>query len=98
MSDVDCVTHDGHTRTIKKDRLILRPAPHALIMHESKLLLLRRHHTGKYHLHGGGVEIGGYMEETLKREVQEETGIEIEVTQFAHFEYAFFYEDPSYNL
>jgi len=33
------------------------------------------HHTGKYHLPGGGINIGERMEETLKRETREETGI-----------------------
>lgn len=94
-SEVGCITLDGHTKTIKKDRLILRPTAYALIMHESKLLLLKMRHTGKYHIPGGGVEIGEYMEDTLKREVQEETGIEIEVVQFAHFVEVFFYYDPS---
>ena len=52
-------------------------------------------HSGKFHLPGGGVQKGELMEETLKRETREETGIEITVERFAHFEEAFFYYDPS---
>jgi 8-oxo-dGTP pyrophosphatase MutT (NUDIX family) len=95
MSGVECITLDGHTKIIQKDRLILRPAAYALIVHDDKLLLLKMRYTGKYHLPGGGIEIGERMEETLKREAQEETGIEIDVVQFAHFEEVFFYYDPS---
>ena len=95
MSEIECITLDGHTRIFQNDRLILRPAAYALILHDNKLLLLKMRHTGKYHLPGGGIEIGERMEETLKREAQEETGIEIDVVQFAHFEEVFFYYDPS---
>jgi 8-oxo-dGTP pyrophosphatase MutT (NUDIX family) len=95
MSEVKCITLDGHTKVFQNDRLILRPAAYALIVHDGKLLLLKMRHTGKYHLPGGGINIGERMEETLKREAREETGIEIDVVRFAHFEEVFFYYDPS---
>lgn len=95
MSEVECITLDGYTKVFQNDRLILRPAAYALIVHDGKLLLLKMRHTGKYHLPGGGINIGERMEETLKREAQEETGIEIDVVRFAHFEEVFFYYDPS---
>ena len=95
MSEVECITLDGHTKVFQNDRLILRPAAYALIIHDGKLLLLKMRHTGKYHLPGGGINIGERMEETLKREAQEETGIEIDVVRFAYFEEVFFYYDPS---
>lgn len=95
MSEVECITLDGHTKKFRNDRLILRPAAYALIVHNDKLLLLKMRHTGKYHLPGGGIKIGERMEETLKREAQEETGIEIDLVRFAHFEEVFFYYDPS---
>jgi 8-oxo-dGTP pyrophosphatase MutT (NUDIX family) len=95
LSEVECLTLDGHNRIFPVDRLILRPAAYALIIHEGKLLLLKMRHTGKYHLPGGGIHIGERMEQTLKREVLEETGIEIDLVRFAHFEEVFFYYDPS---
>jgi len=95
MSEVECITLDGHTKIFQNDRLILRPAAYALIVHDDKLLLLKMRHTGKFHLPGGGIEIGERMEETLKREAQEEIGIEIDVMQLAHFEEVIFYYDPS---
>jgi 8-oxo-dGTP pyrophosphatase MutT (NUDIX family) len=95
MSEVECLTLDGGTRVFASDRLILRPAAYALIMQDSKLLLLKMRRTGKYHLPGGGINVGERMEETLKREAREETGIEIDVVRLAHFEEVFFYYDPS---
>ncbi len=52
-------------------------------------------YTEKYHLPGGGISVGETIEATLKREIREETGVEIEVGRFAHFEEIFFYYDPS---
>jgi len=95
MSEVECITLDGHTKVFQNDRLILRPAAYALIVHDGKLLLLKMRHTGKYHLPGGGINTGERMEKTLKREAQEETGIKIDVVRFAYFEEVFFYYDPS---
>lgn len=95
MVEVECITLDGQIKVFQRERLILRPAAYAIIIHDGKLLLLKMLHTGKYHLPGGGIKIGERIEETLEREAQEETGIEIDVIQFAHFEEVFFYYDPS---
>jgi 8-oxo-dGTP diphosphatase len=95
MTGVQCITLSGETKVIDRERLILRPAAYALIVHDGKLLLLKMRATGKYHLPGGGIEVGERMAETLKRETLEETGIEIEVGCLVHFEEVFFYYDPS---
>lgn len=57
-----------------------------VIKHNNKYLLTKRNQEGdKYHgkwqLPGGGLEFGESLEECLKREVKEETGLEIENTQ-----------------
>ena len=44
---------------------------------------------------GGGTKVGERMEDTLKRELLEETGIEADVGRLAHFQESFFYYDPS---
>jgi 8-oxo-dGTP pyrophosphatase MutT (NUDIX family) len=95
MSEIKCITLDGKTKIIHNDKLILRPAAYAVIIQEKKLLLLKMRHTGKYHLPGGGIIIGERMEETLRREIREETGIEIDDINFARFIEVFFYYDPS---
>ncbi len=58
----------------------------ALIVKNDKVLVLREAPTygqgtnrGKYHLPGGRVEKGEKLEEALKREVLEETGLKIEI-------------------
>ncbi len=95
MTEVQCITLYGQTKIIDCERLILRPAAYALILYDNKILLLKMRATGKYHLPGGGIELGERMAETLKREVLEETGVEIEVGRLVHFEEVFFYYDPS---
>ena len=92
---IECITLDGSKKPIDADRLILRPAAYAIIVSNGCLLLLRLRPTLKYHLPGGGVEPGETPEETLRREVREETGIEIEVGALAHDEEICFYYDPS---
>ena len=56
----------------------------ALIVDENGEILLIRSHkwSNKYVVPGGHIEIGETIEETLKREVKEETNLDIEVGEF----------------
>lgn len=54
-----------------------------------KVLILKRpvnddHGAGKYDLPGGSLDAGEYMQEALKREVKEETGMEVEIGPIMH--------------
>jgi mutator protein MutT len=95
LATVECVALDGSKRLVDADRLIVRPAAYAIIVNEGRLLLVRLRPTMKFHLPGGGIEPGETPEETVRREVREETGIEIEVGPLAHYEEFCFYYDPS---
>lgn len=95
MSVVECITLDGRKKIIRKDSLVLRPAVYAIVVYDGKVLLMKMRHTGKYHPPGGGISVGERVEDALKREIREETGIEVEVGRFARFEELFFYYDPS---
>ena len=95
MSKIECRTLTGETTMIPKEDLILRPAAYAIIIQDARILLMQLRHTGKFHLPGGGVHTGEHISDTLKREVKEETGLDIEVGPFAHFEELFFYFNPS---
>ena len=62
------------------------PAVAAVIVADGKLLLIRRGtepSKGKWSVPGGRVEFGETLEDALKREVREETGLEIEVGDLA---------------
>jgi nucleoside triphosphatase len=92
---IECITHYGQTKLLPKNKLTFRPSVYAIIVDKGKVLLLNTNHTGTYSLPGGGIDIGERIEVALKREVREETGLEIEVVRFHRFEEQFFYYDPT---
>ena len=94
MSMIECTSVYGHETLVPKEKLILRASVYAVIVLDEKALLVHARSSGRYYLPGGGVEAGERLEDALRREVREETGIEIEVEAFAHFREDFFYYDP----
>lgn len=61
---------------------------HALIRDGTSILLVERKrppHQGCWSLPGGGVELGETVEEALRREVREETGLEIGAPRFLNY-------------
>lgn len=95
MPVVECIALDGRKKLVPAGSLILRPAVYAVVVHDGQVLLMRMLHTGKYHPPGGGIHVGERIQDALKRELREETGIEVEIERFARFEELFFYYDPS---
>jgi mutator protein MutT len=95
MEMVECITHYGKTKLLPREKLTFRPSVYGIIVNTENVLLLNTTHTGTYSLPGGGIEIGETIEEALKREVKEETGLEIEIVSFYRFEEQFFYYDPA---
>jgi 8-oxo-dGTP pyrophosphatase MutT (NUDIX family) len=92
---IECITHYGQKKLLAEDKLTFRPSVYAIIVDKGKVLLLNTRHTGTYSLPGGGIDIGEPIEVALKREVREETGLEIEVVRFHRFKEQFFYYDPT---
>ena len=91
---VTCHTLHGASKQIPAERLTQRASVYGLIVHQGALLLARGIHTGRYVLPGGGIEPGERIEAALKREVREETGLDVRVDQFLGFHEDFFYYDP----
>lgn len=94
MKRVECRTLYGGTRLVPIDDLIVRPSVYAIVIHDGSVLLLKSHATGKWMQPGGGIDKGETVEEALQREMLEETGIGVEIGEFAHFQPDFFYYDP----
>lgn len=92
---VACHTLYGDTRQVPVERLHLRASVYGFIVWEGKLLLLTGRFTNKYALPGGGIDVGERIEAALKREIREETGLEVAVHAFLHFKEDFFYYDPA---
>lgn len=62
----------------------LRVAAYAVIVDEAGRLLLAHWHEGRpgaWTLPGGGLEAGEHPEDAVRREVQEETGFDVEVDE-----------------
>jgi ADP-ribose pyrophosphatase YjhB (NUDIX family) len=70
------------------------PATSAVIVNESgRILVQQRTDNRKWGLPGGAVEIGETVEASLKREVREETGLEIELVRLIGL-----YSDPAFHV
>ena len=92
---IKCESTYGGEKEISKDKFIFRPSVYASIVKDEKILMLRCRSNGKFWLPGGGVELCERLDEALKREVREETGLEVEIEHFITFRENFFYYDPS---
>ncbi|MEV0107216.1 NUDIX domain-containing protein [Nocardia sp. NPDC050799] len=64
---------------------------------QGRILLIRRSDNGKYSVPGGGLEAGETVVQAVVREVREETGIEVDVTElvgvFSNPEHVIAYDD-----
>jgi len=68
------------------DNIVQRVAMKAVIVRDGKVLILREAKTydegtniGRYHMPGGRLDPGENFEDGLRREVREETGLEVEL-------------------
>lgn len=68
--------------TIEVDDYKLNIRTAGIIIHENKILTHRDVNKDHYCLPGGRVQIGENSEETIKRELKEELGKEIEISKY----------------
>jgi mutator protein MutT len=95
MEDIEFTTLHNKKILIPKSKIIFRPSCYGIILYENKILLTDVKSTGKYTLPGGAIEPGETREQCLKREIWEETGIEVEIGENVFFEEKNFYYDPT---
>ena len=86
-------SHDihGNTYEVAVDKLAWRPSAYAIIFHDSNVLLIKQH--GKYHLPGGGVDLGELPENAAIREVKEESGVTVNSPRLVDAASSFFTYD-----
>ncbi|KKT69565.1 MAG: MutT-like protein [Candidatus Uhrbacteria bacterium GW2011_GWF2_44_350] len=94
METIRCRNNRGDFSEIPKEKFFFRPSVYGLIQDGDKIVLLKNKSSGKLWFPGGGIEIGEKIEEALIREVQEETGLEIQIEKLLLFRENFFYYEP----
>jgi len=89
------ICHDLNEKEfeVSADKLIFRPSVYGILIESDKVLLSKQ--WGGYDLPGGGVNIHETLEEALKREFFEETGIKVELIKPIYCGTSFFY--PSFS-
>ncbi len=85
------VCHDvwGNKKEVKPEQLIFRPSVYGVLIEDGKVLLSKQ--WDGYDFPGGGAKVQETLEETLKREFKEETGLKIEVGKIVYCDTFFFH-------
>ncbi len=91
---VECEAFLGGSKLLPSEELKFRPAAYGIIVNDGKILLMTNRRTGKLALPGGGSVPGERLDQALRREVKEETGVEIQVGECSLWRERFFYYDP----
>lgn len=86
--EVVCKDINGNEFKVSADKLVFRPSVYGVIIENGKILLSKQ--WDGYDIPGGGVDIGEAIEDALKREVKEETGLDVEVGKVVACENSFF--------
>lgn len=88
IKSIICKDVFGNQYTVPVDELNIRVGVYAVIIENNKILLTRQ--WDGYSLIGGGVEKGETIEESIVREVKEETGLTITPDKIIHQATTFF--------
>ncbi|MFC1613619.1 NUDIX domain-containing protein, partial [Patescibacteria group bacterium] len=94
MDLIICNNNFGEVVKIPKEKFFFRPSVYGLLKRENKILTLTNKSNKKLWFPGGGVEIGEKMDEALKREFKEETGLDVKIKKMVFFKENFFYYQP----
>lgn len=90
---IKCFTLSGKEIWVNQEELSFRISVYGIIIYKNTVLLVKGRTSKKYWFPGGGVNIGENIETTLKREILEETGLQINNFKFISFKEEFFYHD-----
>ncbi|MDP1884037.1 MAG: NUDIX domain-containing protein [Candidatus Moranbacteria bacterium] len=94
MNKIKCKNNFDQIVELPSDQFVFRPSAYGIILDKGEAVFMKNKSTGKLWFPGGGVEIGETLEEALKREIMEETGLEVEVGEMVFFKENFFYYEP----
>jgi 8-oxo-dGTP diphosphatase len=86
---ITCTGAHGETKDFAPEELSFRPSAYAVIIKEGKVLLLPQ--WDGYDFPGGGVDIHERIQEGVIREVKEETGLDVKISDFLFASDSFYY-------
>lgn len=98
--EIECRCLEGGTRRFPARAVRFRPAVYGVAVRDGRVLLGRSAFTGLLDIPGGAVEPWELLEQGLRREFREETGVEPEPLELFHFTENFFaiYGHPFHSL
>jgi len=79
---------EGNNYEVTANDLSWRPSVYGIVIFKNKILLVKE--SGKFHLPGGGIDIGESPETALLREVKEETGCIVQRPKLINLSSTFF--------
>jgi 8-oxo-dGTP pyrophosphatase MutT (NUDIX family) len=94
MKTIKCKNNFDEVVEIPVDKFFFRPSVYGLIVDGDEIVTMKNKSNGKFWFPGGGVELGEKIEDALKREVKEETGLNIKVGRMVLYKENFFYYQP----
>lgn len=99
MKKVSCNIFSGGTADFPISKIEkFRPSVYAIVIQNNRILLMHNKNSLKLSLPGGGIELGERIQDALHRELEEETGLKIEIEGFVGFREELFYYDPADEL
>ena len=99
-AEIECLTLHGQRRRYPARQVRFRPAVYGVAVDGGRVLLGRSAFTGRLDIPGGAVEPWESLEQALRREFREETGVEPEPVELFHFTENFFafFDRPFHSL
>ncbi len=94
MPKIKCRNNFGKIVEISREKFIFRPSAYGLIVQRGKIVTLRNKSNGKIWFPGGGIEVGERITRGLRREIKEETGLDVRIGNLMLARENFFYYQP----
>lgn len=91
---INCKNNFGDYENVPIEKFVFRPSAYGIISRENEIVTLTNKSNGKIWFPGGGIEIGEKVEDGLRREILEETGLEVEIKRLVLAKENFFYYKP----
>ena len=91
---IRCINNFGKDIDVPTKKFYFRPSSYGFIVRDKEILVMNNKSNDKLWFPGGGIEIHEKLEEGLKREVKEETGLEIKIQELVLTKESFFYYQP----